>query len=494
MDYKKIAEKVLAEVGGKSNITSVTHCVTRLRLILKDNDKVDYDALESIEGVKGVIFNSGQVQIIFGAGAVNQAYDEFVKLTGVKEVSLSQMKDEGVSNSGNKLQQGFKIFSDIFIPIIPAFIGAAMILGLRSLITTPGIFGMEGTLADKSVFLNDLASFFGIIATTFDYLPVLIMYSATKRFGGNPILGLLVGFVMIHPGLANRNDLASGALTPDSWHLFGLSVPMVGFQGGVFPAILTSWFLAKVEKLTSKYSPQALSYILVPTLTIILANLALFLVFGPLGNFVGAVLGGIIDFLYMKMGVFGAFVFAAALQPLTVTGTQHAIQGIEANLIATTGFNYIQPIWSVSIIAQGGGCIGMYLLFKKKSKDREIALSSFVPTLVGITEPAIFAVNLKYSIVPFVCSFIGAGFGGVVMKIFDVKAIGQGLTVLPGLTIANPVLPYILGNLVAFTLPIIFILSYDKYKQFIPEGKHKKSKNKNTKNSLQANKARKAVV
>ncbi|MCH0466293.1 PTS transporter subunit EIIC, partial [Enterococcus faecium] len=170
----------------------------------------------------------------------------------------------------------------------------------------------------------------------------------------------------------------------------------------------------------------------------------------PLGNFIGNVLGGIIDFLYMKMGAFGAFVFAGALQPLVVTGTQHAIQGIEANLVATTGFNYIQPIWSVSIIAQGGGCIGMYLLFKKKSKDRDIAISSFIPTLVGITEPAIFAVNLKYSIVPFVCSFIGAGFGGAFMKIFDVKAIGQGLTVLPGLTIANPVLPYIFGNLIAF--------------------------------------------
>lgn len=474
MDYKKIAEDVLENVGGKENISSATHCITRLRLILKDKSKANMEMLEEIEGAKGVLFNSGQLQVIFGTGIIEKVYKEFVELTGAKEVSVSEMKDEGVNNSGNRLQRAFKVFSDIFIPIIPAFIGAAMVLGIRSLITTPGMFGMDGSFADHNVFLNDLSKFLGIIATTFDYLPVLVMYSATKRFGGNPILGLLVGFVMIHPGLANRNDFVMGTIKPDYWHLFGLSIPAVAFQGGVFPAILTSWFLAKVEKITNKYSPQVLAYILVPTVTIVLANFALFLVFGPLGNFIGNVLGGIIDFLYMKMGAFGAFVFAGALQPLVVTGTQHAIQGIEANLVATTGFNYIEPIWSVSIIAQGGGCIGMYLLFKKKSKDRDIAISSFIPTLVGITEPAIFAVNLKYSIVPFVCSFIGAGFGGAFMKIFDVKAIGQGLTVLPGLTIANPVLPYIFGNLIAFILPIIFILAYDKYKVFIPEAKHRK--------------------
>ncbi|MDU2158485.1 PTS transporter subunit EIIC, partial [Clostridium sp.] len=303
-------------------------------------------------------------------------------------------------------------------------------------------------------------------ATTFDYLPVLVMYSATKRFGGNPILGLLVGFVMIHPGLADRNQYVLGTVTPDYWDFIGFKIPAVALQGGVFPAVLTAWFLSKVEKITNKYVPQVLAYILVPTITILLANLALFTVFGPLGNMIGTGLGAVIDFLYNKGGAFGAFVFAAALQPLVVTGTQHAIQGIEANLVATTGFNYIQPIWSVSIIAQGGGAIGMYLLYKKKSKDREIAMSSFVPSLVGITEPAIFAVNLKYSIIPFVCSFIGAGFGGAIMKIFDVKAIGQGLTVLPGLTIVTPqtLMPYIVGNLVAFTLPIIFLFIYDKIK------------------------------
>lgn len=471
-DYDKIAREVLKDVGGADNVVSATHCVTRLRLILKDINLADQDALNNIEGTKGVIYNSGQLQIVFGPGAVENAYDAFVKVSGAKQVSVDQIKDEGAQNK-NKFQQAFKVFGDIFIPIIPAFIGAAMILGLRSLLATPGMFGMTKSLAEQSVYVGDFCKFLNVIATTFKILPVLVMYSATKRFGGNPILGILVGFVMISPDLADRNAFVLGKVHPEYWNLFGLKIAAVGFQGGVFAAILTAWFQAKVEKLAKKYVPEMISYILVPMITLLAANLSLFLLFGPLGLWIGDVLGGIINFLYMKMSAFGAFVFAAGLQPLVVTGTHQAIQGIEANLIVQTGFDYIQPIWSVSIIAQGGGCIGMYLILKQKSKDRDIAISSFIPTLVGITEPAIFAVNLKYSIVPFVCSFIGAGFGGVYMKLFNVKGLAQGLTVLPGLTVARPIGPYIIGNLIAFILPIFFILIWNKFRPILPENKRR---------------------
>ena len=478
-DYNKIAQEVLKNVGGADNVVSATHCVTRLRLVLKDVNKADQDALNNIEGTKGVIYNSGQLQIVFGPGAVEQAYDAFVKISGTKEVSVDQIKDEGIKNK-NKFQQAFKVFGDIFIPIIPAFIGAAMILGLRSLLATPGMFGMTKSLAQQSAYVGDFCKFLNVIATTFKILPVLVMYSATKRFGGNPILGILVGFVMISPDLADRNAFVLGQVHPAYWNLFGLKIAAVGFQGGVFAAILTAWFQAKVEKIATKYIPQVVSYIFVPAVTLLAANLSLFLIFGPLGLWIGNILGGIINFLYMKMSAFGAFVFAAGLQPLVVTGTHQAIQGIEANLIVQTGFDYIQPIWSVSIIAQGGGCIGMYLILKQKSKDRDIAISSFIPTLVGITEPAIFAVNLKYSIVPFVCSFLGAGFGGVYMKLLNVKGLAQGLTVLPGLTVARPIGPYVIGNLIAFVLPIIFILVWNKFRPILPENKrrvdHKESK------------------
>lgn len=471
-DYDKIAREVLKDVGGADNVVSATHCVTRLRLILKDINLADQDALNNIEGTKGVIYNSGQLQIVFGPGAVENAYDAFVKVSGAKQVSVDQIKDEGAQNK-NKFQQAFKVFGDIFIPIIPAFIGAAMILGLRSLLATPGMFGMTKSLAEQSVYVGDFCKFLNVIATTFKILPVLVMYSATKRFGGNPILGILVGFVMISPDLADRNAFVLGKVHPEYWNLLGLKIAAVGFQGGVFAAILTAWFQAKVEKLAKKYVPEMISYILVPMITLLAANLSLFLLFGPLGLWIGDVLGGVINFLYMKMSAFGAFVFAAGLQPLVVTGTHQAIQGIEANLIVQTGFDYIQPIWSVSIIAQGGGCIGMYLILKQKSKDRDIAISSFIPTLVGITEPAIFAVNLKYSIVPFVCSFIGAGFGGVYMKLFNVKGLAQGLTVLPGLTVARPIGPYIIGNLIAFILPIFFILIWNKFRPILPENKRR---------------------
>ena len=465
MDYKKIAQEVVDQIGGVENIKGATHCVTRLRLILNDETKYNRKKLEKIDGVKGVLFNSGQLMIIFGTGIVNNVYDAFIELTGAKELSQDDAKAEGVSKMG-KVQQVFKVFSDIFIPIIPAFVAAAIIIGVKSLLTSKGLFGLEGALADQSKLVADIADFLAIIATTFDYLPILVMYSAVKRFGGNPILGILVGIVMVHPNLMNRNAFVLDLSQADFWNFGPLAIAKVAYQGGVFPAILTAWFMSKVEKVAQKYVPQVISFVLVPTITVLLANIALFTVFGPVGNVIGNGLAGLIDILYNRLGAFGAFFFAAMLQPLVVTGTHQAIQGIEANLIATTGFNYIQAIWSVSIIAQGGGAMGMYFLAKKHSKDRDIAVSSFVPTLVGISEPAIFAVNLKYSVIPFVCACLGAGFGGAFMKLAGVRAIGQGLTGVLGLLLVVPdkLIFYVIGNLIAFVLPIVFILLYDKTK------------------------------
>ena len=466
MDYKKISQEILANIGGKENIENAAHCVTRLRLVLKDTTKFDKEALSKIEGTKGVFLNSGQLQIIFGTGTVEKVFAAFSQEAGIKEVSLNDVKSAGMKKE-NIFKQGFKVFSDIFIPIVPTFVGAALILGIKSILTTARLFGMENSLADQFEMIAGFAAFLNVVASTFAFLPLLVTYSAVKRFGGNPVFGIVLGCTMLFPTLMDANVFALGKETPEYWNLLGFSVPAVGFQGGVFPAILTSWFLAKAEKFFYKVVPQVVTFILVPALTLISSGLALFLIFGPIGNMLGQGLGAIIDFLYMSCGPFGAFVFAGALQPLVVTGTQHAIQGIEASLVAQTGFNYIQPLWSVSIIAQGGGAIGMYLLAKKHSKDREIAVSSFIPTLFGISEPAIFAVNLKDSSIPFLCSILGAGLAGAYMKIFDVKAIGFALTGLPGLTIVNPpALPhYIIGNLLAFSLPIVFILVANKMKK-----------------------------
>ena len=457
MNYRKTAEQVLELIGGKENLSKATHCVTRLRLILHDDAKYDKEALEKMEGVKGVFVNSGQLHVIFGAKIVDAVYDEFIKAAGVQGSELAEVKKEGTENL-NPLQKAFKMFSDIFIPLIPAFVGAAMIIGIKAVLTTAGLFGMEGSLADQNAMIQSFAQCLDVIACTFVFLPVLITYSAVKRFGGTPVLGIILGCMMIHPALMSANDVAAG-MTPEYWNLFGISVPIVGFQGGVFTAILASLFLAKLEKLMQKIIPQVVSFIFVPSLTLILTGLALFIVIGPIGNAIGAGLGIVTDFLYNKCSVFGAFAFAALLQPLVITGTHHAIQGIEASLVASTGFNYIQPLWSVSIIAQGGAALGMFFLARKKSKEREIAMSSFIPTLFGVSEPAIFAVNIKDGIKPFICAILGAGCAGAYMKIFDVKEIGFALTGLPGLTIVNPpaLLNYIIGNLLALVLPIVFL-------------------------------------
>lgn len=339
MDYKVVSQQVVDNVGGLENIEGATHCVTRLRLVLKDTSKYNKAELENIDGVKGVLYNSGQLMIIFGTGTVNKVYDEFMALTGVKEISASEVKGAEADKKG-KFFSVLKVFSDIFIPIIPAFVGAAIIIGLKSLIVANGLFGMEGSLADHSEFLKNLASFFAIIATTFDYLPVLVMYSAVKRFGGNPILGILVGIVMVHPSLMNRNTFVMDPTGAEYWNFGPLSIPMVAFQGGVFPAILTAWFMAKVEKIAQKYIPEVVSFVFVPTVTLILANVALFTVFGPLGNLIGDVLAGVIDILYNRMGVFGAFVFAAFLSrsslPVRISSSRVSRQTSLPRLASTT--------------------------------------------------------------------------------------------------------------------------------------------------------------
>ncbi|MEK0399708.1 PTS transporter subunit EIIC [Tetragenococcus halophilus] len=355
----------------------------------------------------------------------------------------------------------------MFVLLIPAIVGSAMLLGIQSLLMTTGLFGLEGSLADNYAWAADTASFLEIIATGLNFLPVLVAYSATKRFGGNPVYGVVLGLILVHPELGDRFEYVQGTLeNVNYWNIFGISVPQVAFQGGIFPAILSSLFMAKFEKLVTKYTPRVLTFIVVPLLTILVSSLTLFLVFGPLGDLIATGIGFVTNFLYVEAGIFGAAFFAAILQPLVITGTQHMIMSIEAQLVAQTGFNYIQPLWAVSIIAQGGAALGMFFLAKKRSKRREVSVSSFIPTLVGISEPAIFAVNLKDSIVPFLMGVLGAGIGGAYMKIFDVSALGFGLTGIPGVTIVNPpvVVHYIIGCVLSMILPIIFLLIYNKIK------------------------------
>lgn len=469
MDYKQIVEEIVTAAGGKENITGATHCVTRLRLTLNE-EKFDKEKLENVEGAKGVFFNKGQLQIVFGTGLVDRVYEAFVNETGIGDLGGEQKAaPTGPVDKSFKgrTMEFFKAFSDIFVALIPAIVGCAMLLGIRAIFNTTGIFGLEGSLADNYRWAEDISSFLNIIATGLNFLPVFVAYSATKRFGGNPVFGIILGLILVHPDLANRFDYMQGNLdNVASWNLFGLEIPQVAFQGGIFPAILSSLFMAKFEKFITKRIPEMLTFIFVPAITILVSSLALFLVFGPLGDIVASGIGSVANFLYVKAGVFGAAIFAALLQPLVITGTHHMIGSIEAQLLSETGFNYIQPLWAVSIISQGGAAMGMFFLAKKKSKRREIAVSSFIPTLVGVSEPAIFAVNLKDSIIPFISGVIGAGIGGAYMKIFDVKALGFGLTGIPGITIVNPpvMIHYVIGCLVAFAVPVVILVIYNKIK------------------------------
>ena len=229
MNYQDIAGQVISHIGGKENIQNAAHCVTRLRLVLKDQNNFDKSALEEIDGVKGVFTNSGQLQVIFGTGTVDEVYQAFLNVAGIESASVSDVKKDGTENL-SALQRGFKVFSDIFIPIIPAFVGAAIILGLNSLLTT-AFFGMEQSLAERSELVNDFCAFLRVIAATFEFLPLLIMYSAVKRFGGNPVLGIVLGGAMLSPQLGNAFVHALNPETSEHWNLLGIQTPIVGFQG-----------------------------------------------------------------------------------------------------------------------------------------------------------------------------------------------------------------------------------------------------------------------
>lgn len=207
MDYKKISQEILANIGGKENIENAAHCVTRLRLVLKDTTKFDKEALSKIEGTKGVFLNSGQLQIIFGTGTVEKVFAAFSQEAGIKEVSLNDIKSVGMKKE-NIFKQGFKVFSDIFIPIVPAFVGAALILGIKSILTTAGLFGMENSLADQFEMIAGFAAFLNVVASTFAFLPLLVTYSAVKRFGGNPVFGIVLGCTMLFPTLMDANVFA----------------------------------------------------------------------------------------------------------------------------------------------------------------------------------------------------------------------------------------------------------------------------------------------
>lgn len=453
-ENQKIAQQVIEAVGGKDNIASFAHCATRLRIMVHNKELINQERTENIDKVKGAFFNSGQYQIIFGTGTVNRIFEEVEKL-GVESTSKDDIKSQS-KNAGNFFQRSIRTFGDVFVPIIPVLVATGLFMGLRGLLTQPQILALFGMTPDH-ISANFLLFTQVLTDTAFAFLPALVAWSAFRVFGGSPVLGIVLGLMLVNPALPNAYSVADGSAHPLT--MFGF-IPVVGYQGSVLPAFVIGLIGAKLEKALRKRIPEAIDLILTPFLTLlIMITLGLFAI-GPIFHSLeSVVLNATIYVLDMPYGIAGLLI-GSLHQIIVVTGVHHIFNFLEIQLLERTGVNPFNAIITCAMAAQGGACLAVGLK-TKDNKLKALALPSSLSAFLGITEPAIFGVNLRY-MKPFIMGLIGGGIGGFMASLFHLAGTGMAITVIPGtLLYLNSQLPlYILCNVVAiaiaFTLTWLF--------------------------------------
>lgn len=469
MDYAKTASLVIKYVGGKSNIKSVAHCATRLRFQLKDNGLRDEEAISDLEGVKGVFLTQSQFQIIFGSGTVNLVCAEVQKQLGNMEEGPED-KEAG-EEKGNPIQRFIKMLSDIFVPIIPAIVAGGLLMGLNNLLTSPLFNGQavielfpqwQGLATAVNTFAN----------APFTFLPVLIGFSATKKFGGNPFLGAAMGMIMVHPDLLNAYQI--GIADPPMWNIFGFQIAAIGYQGTVLPVLAVSWILANIEKRLRRITPSWLDNLTTPLLSILVTSFLTFIFVGPVLREAGNLLAAGITWLYNTLGPVGGALFGFAYAPITMTGMHHSFIAIETQLLADsahTGGSFIFSTASMNNVAQGAAVLAV-LLMTKNDKIKSICSASGISALLGITEPAMFGVTLKLKY-PFYAAMTGSAVGSAYLAGTRTLAQALGAAGLPGFISMKPdhYLNFAIGILLS--MGVSFILTIVFWKRFgleKPEG------------------------
>ncbi|WP_276813830.1 PTS beta-glucoside transporter subunit IIBCA [Faecalibaculum rodentium] len=470
--YQKISEEIVKAVGGMDNIAGSAHCATRLRIVLKDNDKADMEQLDNIGLCKGTFVAGDQLQMIFGAGLVNDVYDVFSKYTHTENMSLTDIKEAGAKKH-NPLQIAIKSLSDVFIEIMPGILAAALLLGLTGVLNNLEFVQNNATLYA----INRLVTIAS--AGIFDVLPLAVCYSATKRYGGKPILGIVMGAIMLSANLTNAYDAAQGLATPETLSLFGVPIELVGFQGGIIIALMMGYVTAKLDQFFDKKIPDAVKLLVSPLLTVLLSTLLLFTIVGPVGRTLSNWITTGLIWTTENLGVFGYMLFAGVQQIIVITGLHHIFGAIEAQLIADTGTNFLNPLMSVALMGQGGAVLGYLLLHWNNVRDREICIPSFLSTLFGISEPAIFGVNLRHKF-PLIAGCLASAVSGAYVYLTHLTALGFGTTALPGLAIANPAnngyVNYIIAHLIALGLGILFTVLIGRFSKSEKEKKAQEKK------------------
>ena len=462
MDYRKTAQEILDKVGGSKNIVSAAHCATRLRLVIADNSKADKTAIENVDGVKGVFEASGQLQIILGTGTVNKVFDEFISIAGITASSKAEAK-EAAAQKQNVFMRAIKLLGDIFVPIIPAIVASGFLMGIMNsldFMINNGFLNMD-TSSSIYVFANLFSN------TAYTFLQILIAFSAAKAFGANPYLGAVIGMIMINPSLQNAYTVATEGVQQTQSVFFGLyDIDMVGYQGHVIPVVIAVWLLSVIEKKLHKIVPEVLDLFVTPLVSVFVTGYLTLSIIGPIFVWAeNAILGGIQWLLTLPLGL-GSLVMGALYAPTVVTGIHQMYTAIDIGQIAQYGVTYWMPLASAANIAQGAAALAVALKSKDK-KIKSLALPSSLSAFMGITEPAIFGVNLRF-FKPFIAGCIGGGCGALYASIVHLGAKGTGVTGIFGILLCldTPV-QYLIEMVIA--VGVAFVISFLLYKDQAPQ-------------------------
>ncbi|EHJ52283.1 sucrose-specific PTS transporter subunit IIBC [Streptococcus macacae] len=478
MDYSKVASDVIAAVG-KENLVAAAHCATRLRLVLKDDSQVDQKALDKNADVKGTFKTDGQYQVIIGPGDVNFVYAELIKQTGLKEVSTDDLKKIAASGKKfNPIMALIKLLSDIFVPIIPALVAGGLLMALNNFLTSEGLFGAK-SLVQQFPAIKGASDMIQLMsAAPFWFLPILVGISAAKRFGANQFLGASIGMIMVAPGTANIIGLAANAPVSKAatigaytgfWDIFGLHVTQTSYTYQVIPVLVAVWILSVLEKFFHKKLPSAVDFTFTPLLSVIITGFLTFIVIGPVMKEVSDWITNGIVWLYDTSGFLGMGVFGALYSPIVMTGLHQSFPAIETQLI--TAFqrgaghgDFIFVTASMANVAQGAATFAIYFLTKDK-KMKGLSSSSGVSALLGITEPALFGVNLKYRF-PFFCALVGSAIAAATAGLLQIIAVSLGSAGFLGfLSIKASSIPfYVVCELLSFVIAFAVTYAYGKAK------------------------------
>lgn len=459
--YTEAARQIVAAVGGPQNIIAATNCVTRLRFALADESKVDAAALDRIDVVKGSFSASGQFQVVIGPGLVEKVAAEITE-SGIGTASKEQVK-AAAAETMHPAQRFVKIFSDIFVPLLPALVTAGLLMGINNILTAPDIFFDGESVVDRTPALADFASIINLIANTpFVFLPVLIGWSAMKRFGGNPMLGIVLGAMLVHPDLLNAWAFGAAQESGEipTWDIFGLQIQQVGYQGQVLPILLASWLLARVEIWLKDHVAEGFQLLVVGPVALLTVGFASFVVIGPVTFWIGNLLADGLVAVFDNAAWLGGLLYGTFYAPLVITGMHHTFLAVDLQLLGSVGYTFLWPMLALSNIAQGSAALAIYLI-SRSEKQRGLAFTSGISAYLGITEPAIFGVNLRYKF-PFLIAMGSSGIAGMIISIAGVKATSIGVGGIPGIFSIQPSDwgMFAVGMIIVIATPLIVTYLY----------------------------------